>query len=155
MTHEDFMRRAIALANESVAAGGGPFGAVIVRDGRIIAEGSNRVTVSNDPTAHAEVLAIRSACRALGSFNLEGCVLYTSCEPCPMCLGAIFWARLERFYYGNSRDDAATIGFDDRHIYDQLDQPVDARSLPGSRLLAEEARASFEAWRNLPDKLAY
>ncbi|MEM9625377.1 MAG: nucleoside deaminase [Pseudomonadota bacterium] len=155
MNDADYMRRAIALAERSVEQGGGPFGAVIVHDGRIVAEASNQVTNNLDPTAHAEVQAIRAACRALGRFSLEGGVIYTSCEPCPMCLGAIYWARLDRMVYANDRHDAAAIGFDDRHIYEQLAKPTDKQALPITRLLAEEAKAAFDAWRNSSDKTNY
>ncbi len=156
MTQESFMRRAIALAAEKMRANeGGPFGAVIVRQGRIVAEGWNQVTSGNDPTAHAEVVAIRNACQALGRFSLEDCEIYTSCEPCPMCLSAIYWARLERMYYANSRADAARIGFDDDHIYREVALPMERRSLPTERLLAEEARAAFDEWQAKPDKVTY
>ncbi len=150
-----FMRRAIALSCESVAASGGPFGAVIVRDGRIIAEGSNRVTSTNDPTAHAEVVAIRAACAALGRFDLRGCEIYTSCEPCPMCLASIYWARLDRIYYGNDRLAAAEVGFDDEFLYREVATPIESRSLPTARLLADEATAAFAAWTAKPDKVTY
>lgn len=156
MTPESFMRRAIALATEKMRANqGGPFGAVIVREGEVIAEGWNEVTSGNDPTAHAEVMAIRKACQALGRFSLEDCEIYTSCEPCPMCLSAVYWARLKRMYYANSRADAARIGFDDDHIYREVALPIDSRSLPTERLLADEALAAFEEWRAKPDKLMY
>ncbi len=155
MTDANYMRRAIALAEHSVACGGGPFGAVIVHGGRVVAECANQVTENHDPTAHAEVQAIRRACQALGKFSLEGGVIYTSCEPCPMCLGAIYWSRLDRMVYANDRDDAARIGFDDRHIYEQLAKPIGQQTLPVSRLLSDEAKAAFEAWRDKPDKTAY
>lgn len=155
MNDIDAMRRAIRLAELSVEEGGGPFGAVIVRDGRIVAEGANQVTKNLDPTAHAEVMAIRGACQALGRFSLAGGVIYTSCEPCPMCLGAIYWARLDRLVYANDRDDAAAIGFDDRHIYDQLAKPIGQQALPVKQLLADEARAAFQAWRDKSDKTDY
>lgn len=153
---EALMRRAIALSRAHMEAGeGGPFGAVIARDGRIIAEGTNAVTSSNDPTAHAEVTAIRRACAALGSFKLEGCTIYTSCEPCPMCLGAIYWARLSRICYANDRRDAAVIGFDDEFLYREIPLPPDRRSIPTERLLGAEARGVFEAWAAKPDKIPY
>ena len=155
MNDVDAMRRAIRLAELSVEDGGGPFGAVIVLGGRIVAEGCNQVTKNLDPTAHAEVMAIRGACQALGRFSLEGGVIYTSCEPCPMCLGAIYWARLDRMVYANDRDDAAAIGFDDRHIHDQLAKPIDRQALPVKQLLADEARAAFQAWRDKADKTVY
>jgi tRNA(Arg) A34 adenosine deaminase TadA len=150
------MRRAIALSAEKMRAGlGGPFGALIARDGKIVAEGFNQVTSNNDPTAHAEVVAIRAACRALGSFSLQGCEMYTSCEPCPMCLGAIYWARLDRVYYANTRSDAAVIGFDDDHIYREFDKPIDGRAVPFIRLGSEEARQIFQEWLEKPDKIPY
>ncbi|MEM7044964.1 MAG: nucleoside deaminase [Pseudomonadota bacterium] len=155
MSDIDHMRRAIALAEQSVKNGGGPFGAVIVFDGKIVAEGANAVTDNLDPTAHAEVTAIRNACRALGSFSLKGGVIYTSCEPCPMCLGAIYWARLDRMVYANDRNDAASIGFDDRHIYEQLAKPMVEQTLITERLLADEAKAAFRAWQEKPDKTDY
>ena len=150
------MRRAIALSREKMAEGaGGPFGAVIVKDGRIIAEGYNQVTSQNDPTAHAEVVAIRAACAALGSFSLRGAEIYASCEPCPMCLAAIYWARIDRIFYGNDRRDAARIGFDDDFLYRELALSLQARNLPITRLLADEARAIFDAWERKPDKIRY
>ena len=155
-TPEQLMRRAIALSAEKMRAGlGGPFGALIVRDGEIIAEGHNQVTSSNDPTAHAEVVAIRTACGLLGSFNLQGCEMYTSCEPCPMCLGAIYWARLDRVYYANTRIEAAAIGFDDDHIYRELDKPIDGRAVPFIHLQSEEARQIFKEWLEKADKIPY
>ena len=155
MTKEDFMRRAIALAVENVAAGGGPFGAVIVRDGIIVAEGVNRVTPNHDPTAHAEVQAIRSACETLQTFDLSGCEIYTSCEPCPMCLGAIYWAHLDRIYYGADQRDAAEIDFDDHFIYEELALPVAERKKEMLRLLPVEALEAFEAWRTNEDRVEY
>jgi guanine deaminase len=153
---EDLMRRAVALSAEKMRAGlGGPFGCVIARDGAIIAEGSNHVTSANDPTAHAEVVAIREACRKLGTFNLEGCELYTSCEPCPMCLGAIYWARLDRVYYANTRVDAAAIGFDDDHIYRELDKPIGDRAVPFIQMALPEARQIFREWLEKTDKIPY
>jgi guanine deaminase len=150
------MRCAIALSAEKMRAGlGGPFGAVIARDGQIIAEGHNQVTSGNDPTAHAEVVAIRAACRQLGSFNLQGCEMYTSCEPCPMCLGAIYWARLDRVYYANTRIEAAAIGFDDDHIYREFDKPIGGRAVPFIHLQSEEARQIFREWLEKPDKIPY
>ncbi len=150
------MRRAIALSAEKMRAGlGGPFGAIIARNGEVIAEGHNQVTSGNDPTAHAEVVAIRAACRQLGSFGLQGCEMYTSCEPCPMCLGAIYWARLDRVYYANTRSDAAAIGFDDDHIYREFDKPIDGRLVPFIQLGSEEARQIFQEWLEKPDKIPY
>jgi guanine deaminase len=153
---QDLMHRAIALSAEKMRAGfGGPFGAVIARDGEIVAEGFNQVTSNHDPTAHAEVVAIREACRKLGSFSLQGCEMYTSCEPCPMCLGAIYWARLDRVYYANTRTDAAAIGFDDDHIYRELDRAIDDRAVPFIRLDSDEARRIFQEWLEKPDKIPY
>lgn len=140
------MRRAIELARESVRTGGGPFGAVITRDGRVLAEGANRVTVWNDPTAHAEVVAIRQACERLGTFQLDGCTVYASCEPCPMCLGAIYWARAARLVFACTRADAAAIGFDDDLIYRELNLDPSARRLPTVTLLRDEALTAFAAW---------
>jgi len=152
----DFMRRAIALAINNVCTGaGGPFAALIVKDGRVLAEGTNRVTATNDPTAHAEVVAIREACRKLGSFQLAGCELYTTCEPCPMCLGAIYWARLAKVFYGCVEVDAAAAGFDDRYIYEQLKLPIDARRMPMQQLLRDEALAVFSLWTKQETKTQY
>ncbi|MDB5359190.1 MAG: guanine deaminase [Rhodospirillales bacterium] len=156
MSAEIFMRRAIALSVEQAQSGaGGPFGAVIVKDGRIIAEGANRVTASHDPTAHAEIVAIRNACAALHDFSLAGCEIYTSCEPCPMCLAAIYWARLDRIHYGNGRTDAARVGFDDAFLYDEIPLPLDQRSIPIDQLLHEEAIAAFTTWEETMDKVHY
>lgn len=156
MDHQDYMRRAIALSREKMQAGaGGPFGAIVVLDGRVIGEGWNQVTSSNDPTAHAEVVAIRHACRSLSNFSLSGAIVYTSCEPCPMCLAAIYWARIARIYFANTQADAAAIGFDDQFLYRELALPNEQRSLPAQRLLADEARAVFAEWRAKPDKIPY
>ena len=155
MNKEDFMRRAIELGVESVRQGGGPFGAVVVKDGEVIAEGNNRVTLDNDPTAHAEVCAIRHAARRLGSFNLSGCEIYTSCEPCPMCLGAIYWARLDRVYYGCDRKDAADAGFDDDFIYRELALAPEKRSMMMAALLPQESLATFRMWREKGDRKEY
>jgi tRNA(Arg) A34 adenosine deaminase TadA len=153
---EAFMRHAIALSRRGMEGGaGGPFGAVVVQAGQVVAEGWNQVTSSNDPTAHAEVVAIRRACAALGRFDLRGAVLYTSCEPCPMCLSAAYWARLDAVVFGNARDEAAAIGFDDEWLYQEVPKPIEARSLPMRRLLAAEALEVFEAWAQKPDKVAY
>jgi len=149
------MREAIRLSRESVDSGGGPFGAVVVRDGGIIGRGQNRVTSSNDPTAHAEVVAIRQACETLGTFSLAECELFTSCEPCPMCLGAILWARLDRVWYANTRDDAAAIGFDDSAFYEEITKPIDARRLPMQTLLREEALDAFTTWQQTDDRTLY
>lgn len=149
------MREAIRLSMESVERGGGPFGAVIVRDGRIIARGSNSVTLLNDPTAHAEVSAIREACKAAGAFKLEGCEIYTSCEPCPMCLAACYWAGIEKIYFGNTKTDAAKIGFDDSFIYDEIALAPADRRVPAINMLREEALAGFRAWEEKEDKVEY
>jgi tRNA(Arg) A34 adenosine deaminase TadA len=152
----EFLRRAVALATQNVATcGGGPFGAVIVRQGKIVGEGVNSVTTTHDPTAHGEVNAIRAACKALGTFTLTGCELYTSCEPCPMCLAAAYWARLDVIYYGASASDAARAGFDDAFIYDELRKDLPLRSLPTHQLLGEEAWASFAAWIASANKVEY
>ena len=143
------------MSAESVQSGGGPFGAVIVRDGEIIARGENRVTVCNDPTAHAEVSAIREAAARMGTYDLSGCEIYSSCEPCPMCLGAIYWARLDRLYYAGTRADAANVGFDDAHIYEELPLDPSQRELPTESLLREEAQRVFEAWAEKADKKEY
>jgi guanine deaminase len=151
-----FMARAIQLSLENVYSGrGGPFGAVVVKDGAVIAEGSNRVTSTNDPTAHAEVVAIREACRSLALFDLEGCEIYCSCEPCPMCLGAIYWARVSRIYFANADEDASKIGFDDSLIYRELAQPHAERKIPMIQMMREEALEAFRAWQNKPDKIEY
>ena len=150
------MRRAIALSREAVVSGlGGPFGAVIVRDDVVVAEGFNRVRSQIDPTAHAEVVAIRAAAQVVGDPHLADCEIYTSCEPCPMCLGAIYWAHLERMYYGNSRADAADAGFGDEFIYTEIPLPVAARSVPGQQLLAAEAKVVFEEWKAKVDAEMY
>jgi guanine deaminase len=150
------MRRAIALAIENVRSGrGGPFACVIVKDGRIVAEGTNVVTSTNDPTAHAEIVAIRGACRALGSFQLEGCELYATCEPCPMCLGAIYWARPARVFFAANAADAASTGFDDAFIYDELKRLPGDRRIPMTQLLREESLAAFSAWKEQPNKKTY
>lgn len=153
---EHFIREAIRAAADGMNSGqGGPFGCVIVRDGVIIGRGNNRVTSTNDPTAHAEVVAIRDACRQLGTFQLDGCVLYTSCEPCPMCLGAIYWARPTRVVYAATRHDAAYAGFSDEFIYTEFEKSLDVRTIPTEQLLREEAMAVFEEWRGKPDKIVY
>jgi guanine deaminase len=156
MDRNQFMRAAIALAEKNVADGvGGPFGAVIVRDGEIIGEGTNLVTSANDPTAHAEVVAIRRACEKLGTYNLEGCEIYTSCEPCPMCLSAIYWARLDRIFYGNTKVDAAEIDFDDDFLYTEIPKPIAERSIPTEQMLHEESIKAFQAWAVSEDKVPY
>ena len=157
ITEQDkqFMREAIRLANESVERGGGPFGAVIVKDGQIIAGSSNSVTIDNDPTAHAEVNTIREACQLLHTFDLSGCTIYTSCEPCPMCLGAIYWARISRIFYGNTRKDARDIDFADDFIYEELDRPMSDRTVPILPLLRDEALHTFRLWQKKEDKTEY
>ena len=158
MTKRDefFMRRAIALAEEGMNSNeGGPFGAVVVKDDKIIAEGNNAVTSTNDPTAHAEVVAIRNACKELNSFQLEDCIIYTSCEPCPMCLGAIYSARPKKVFYACDKKDAAEIDFDDQFIYTELDQPIGERSIPFVRLLKEEGKLVFNNWAKKVDKTEY
>ena len=153
---EEFLRRAVVVSAEHMRAGlGGPFGAVVVREGKVVAEGFNRVTSHNDPTAHAEVVAIREACTTLKRFSLAGCELYTSCEPCPMCLGAIYWARFDRVYYANTRSDAAAIGFDDDHVYREFALPIAGRSIPFVHLPLNEAAAVFKEWMDKPDKIPY
>jgi guanine deaminase len=151
-----FMARAIQLAIENVRSGqGGPFGAVVVKENGVIAEGANRVTASNDPTAHAEILAIRQACQKLGNFELKGCELYTSCEPCPMCLGAIYWTRLSRVYYGGFAADASRVGFDDSFIYREIAEPHPQRGIPMIQMMREEALAAFRAWEEKSNKITY
>ena len=152
----EFMRKAIALATENVRSGkGGPFGAVIARGGSLLAEAVNSVTAANDPTAHAEVSAIRAACQALGTFSLEGCEIYSSCEPCPMCLAAIYWARLDRVWYGNTSADAARIHFDDAFLYREFTLPREERVIPSANLLREQAWESFQLWLETPVKIPY
>ncbi|HUB28383.1 MAG TPA: nucleoside deaminase [Terracidiphilus sp.] len=156
LPNPEFLRRAIALATENVTSGkGGPFGAVIVHAGKIVAEGANSVTSSNDPTAHGEINAIRAACTALGTFTLAGCELYTSCEPCPMCLAAAYWARLDAIYYGSTAADAARAGFDDAFLYGELRKPAADRRLRSTQLIGDEAWASFAAWIASPNKTEY
>ncbi len=150
-----FMQKAIDLSIESVKNGGGPFGAVIVKDGKIIAESSNSVTKDNDPTAHAEVNAIRKAAKELGSFDLSGCEIYSSCEPCPMCLGAIYWAHLDKLYFANTKDDAKNIGFDDSFIYEEIDKPYEKRSIETKQFMREEAIKAFKLWEQSDDKIEY
>ena len=151
-----FMQEAILLANEGMIANtGGPFGTVVVKDGKIIGRGNNRVTSTNDPTAHAEVVAIRDACKNLGSFQLKGCEIYTTCEPCPMCLGAIYWARPSKLYYGCSKKDAADIGFDDAFIYHEIKLPLQERKIQFIQLLREEALESFKEWKAKDNRISY
>ena len=151
-----FMKRAIELAIANVEQGhGGPFAALVVKDGKVIAEGTNQVTTCNDPTAHAEVMAIRGACRVLQSFQLTGCEIYTTCEPCPMCLGAIYWARPERVFFASTRSDAAQAGFDDSLIYDQIAVPSSQRQIPMAQIMREEAQSAFHAWERKTDRQPY
>lgn len=152
---QQFMQQAIDLSIENVAAGGGPFGAVIVKNGEVIATGTNRVTANCDPTAHAEVSAIRAACAKLGDFKLSGCTIYTSCEPCPMCLSALYWAGVERIFYGNTKQDAKEINFDDSFIYDQIALDYSERSIPCVNIMREQALAGFRAWTDKEDKILY
>jgi tRNA(Arg) A34 adenosine deaminase TadA len=156
MSNATYMREAVQLAEQGMHSGrGGPFGCVVVRRGEIVGRGSNRVTSTNDPTAHAEVVAIRDACTALQTFQLPDCELYTSCEPCPMCLSAIYWARIPQVYYGNTRADAAAIGFDDDFIYQQVPLAPEARTVKMERLLRDEAQIAFREWANKTDKIRY
>ncbi len=156
MEEEKFMQEAIDLALKGMRNNeGGPFGAVVVKDGVIIGRGNNMVLATNDPSAHAEVVAIRDACRNLGTFQLDGCIIYTSCEPCPMCLGAIYWARPEKFYYACTRSDAADIGFDDDFIYKEIDLNPADRSIPANEMLREKALEAFKTWDEKEDKVAY
>lgn len=156
LTKEHFMRQAIALSEQSVHQHqGGPFGAVIVKDGEIVGQGFNQVTTQLDPTAHAEIVAIRQACQNLHTFDLTGCDIYSSCEPCPMCLAAIYWAKLDRIFYANTRQDAAQIGFDDEWLYQEVTRPPDERKIACQALLADEAINAFQQWQNQPDKVEY
>ncbi|WP_420462516.1 nucleoside deaminase [Candidatus Palauibacter sp.] len=154
--NDELMTRAIELSERSVEAGGGPFGAVVVKDDKIVAEGTNRVTLDNDPTAHAEVLAIRSACDRLNTFDLGGCEIYASCEPCPMCLGAIYWSRMRRAYYANTREDAARIRFSDEDIYDEFSRPLQERRIVSLvRIPSDRALDAFDRWIRKRDKTPY
>jgi guanine deaminase len=154
--NEAFMREAIALSIEKMEAGeGGPFGAVVVKDGQIVGRGWNRVTSSNDPTAHAEVMAIRAACEKLGTFDLSGCEIYSSCEPCPMCLSAIYWARLDKLTFAADRTDAADAGFDDEFLYKEVSKPWKNRELPAEQILADKAREAFARWNSKADRTRY
>lgn len=156
MYKEEFMKEAIALAHQCMEDGdGGPFGVVIVKDGKIVGRGRNRVTVDNDPTAHAEVMAIRDACRRLETFQLDGCDIYTSCEPCPMCLGAIYWAHIERIYYAANQHDASDAGFDDSFIYKEIELSSNQRSIPAEQHLQATAAEVFEQWKEWEGKIAY
>jgi len=151
----EFMKRAIELSIESVNNGGGPFGSIIVKDNNIVGEGSNRVTSNNDPTAHAEIVAIRSACKKLNNFSLNGCELYSTCEPCPMCLSAIYWARINKIYYANTREDAGKIDFDDSLIYSEFQKKINERKIPMIQMMREEALKAFELWNKKIDKIKY
>ena len=151
----EFMQMAIDASVENVKNGGGPFGAVIVKNGEVVAVGTNRVTANNDPTAHAEVMAIRAACQRLNTFRLSDCEIYTSCEPCPMCLSAIYWSGIRTIFYGNNAQDAAKIGFSDQFIYDELKRPLIQRVIPAINLMRPEAQAAFRAWEEKRDKIAY
>ena len=155
MKNNNFMRRAIELSIQNIKDNGGPFGCVIVKKNKIIAEGINRVTFNNDPTAHAEIVAIRNACEKLNTFNLEECELYTSCEPCPMCLSAIYWSHMNKIYYGNSRLDAAKIGFDDDFIYNELNRELSSRKIQMKQINQNEAKKAFLYWEQKVDKVEY
>ena len=152
---EKFMMKAIELSVKSIKMGGGPFGAIIVKDDEIIGEGKNSVINSNDPTAHAEIVAIRNACSSINSYDLSGAVMYSSCEPCPMCLSAIWWARIQKIYFGNTREDASKIGFDDAIIYDELTRPIEQRKLPIVQILHNESIKAFTIWEEYPGKIMY
>jgi len=153
--NKEFMLRAITLSIESVKTGGGPFGSVIVKDNKIISEGFNKVTTNNDPTAHGEIVAIREACKKLNNFNLNGTELYSSCEPCPMCLSAIYWARINKIYYANTRQDAQKIDFDDSLIYSEFQKNIDKRKIPMIQMMRNEALKAFELWDKKIDKVKY
>ena len=155
MTSQDFMRETIRLSIVNIKQGGGPFGAVIVKVGEIIARGANHVVLANDPTAHAEVTAIREACARLHTYDLSGCEIYSSCEPCPMCLSAIYWAHLSHLYFACTKDDAARIHFDDKFIYQELELPIHERHLPTNTLMRDQALQAFRDWEDKPDKTAY
>ncbi len=155
MDKKDFMKKAIELSIKNMDRGGGPFGAVIVKDGEVIAESANSVTIDNDPTAHAEVNAIRSAAKKLGTFDLSGCEIYSSCEPCPMCLGAIYWAKIDSLYFGNNKKDADNIGFSDNFIYQEIEKHYSERNLKTETMMRDEAIEAFEIWQNKDDKTEY
>tara|TARA_Y100000996_G_scaffold195849_1_gene153605 strand:+ start:178 stop:645 length:468 start_codon:yes stop_codon:yes gene_type:complete len=155
MKNIDFMKRAIELSIQNIKNNGGPFGCIIVKENKIIAEGVNRVTFNNDPTAHAEIIAIRNACKKLNTFNLEKCELYTSCEPCPMCLSAIYWSHIDKIYYGNSRLDASKIGFDDDFIYNELNKNLSSRKIQMKQISQKEAKKAFLDWDKKIDKVEY
>ena len=151
----EFMKRAIELSVESVKKGGGPFGCIIVKNGEIVSEGSNKVTLTNDPTAHGEIVAIRNACKKINNFNLSGCELYSTCEPCPMCLSTIYWAHIDKIYYANTRDDARKIDFDDSFIYSEIKKNIDERKIPMTQMMRDEALKAFELWDKKTDKVKY
>ena len=151
----EFMKRAIELSIESVNSGGGPFGCVVVKDKKIVAEGSNKVTSTNDPTAHGEIVAIREACKKINNFSLSGFELYSSCEPCPMCLSAIYWARIDKVYFANTRQDAQKIDFDDSLIYSEFQKNIDKRKIPMAQMMRSEALKAFELWDKKTDKVKY
>ena len=153
--NNEFMKRAIELSIESVNKGGGPFGCIIIKDDKIIAEGSNKVTLNNDPTAHGEIVAMRDACKKLNNFNLNGCELYSSCEPCPMCLSAIYWARITKIYFANTREDAQKIDFDDSLIYSEFQKNINERKIPMIQMMRNEALKAFELWEKKIDKVKY
>lgn len=155
MYNDDFMRKAIRLSLSNIKKNGGPFGAVVVKNGKIISTGANNVTIKNDPTAHAEIDAIRKAAKKLKTFDLSGCEIYSSCEPCPMCLSAVYWSRINRIYYGNTKKDAARIGFIDDFIYKELDKPLNKRKLKISQHLRDESLMAFEVWDMKPNKKNY
>jgi tRNA(Arg) A34 adenosine deaminase TadA len=155
MNIKKYMMRAIALSIENIKSGGGPFGAVIVKEDRIIGEGQNSVVTSNDPTAHAEIVAIRNACKTINSYDLSGSIIFASCEPCPMCLSAIWWSRIEKVYFGNTQNDASQIGFDDEEIYRELTRPILQRKLPLEQVLHDESIKVFEVWEHHPNKIMY
>ena len=152
---DEYMREAISLSVKNVDDNGGPFGAIIVKDGEVIARGVNRVTSNIDPTAHAEVNAIREASKKLGTYDLSGCEIYSSCEPCPMCLGAIYWARIDKLFFANTKQDAKDIEFDDSFIYEELDLPIEKRKIPTTQILREEALVAFNKWKDKEDKIEY
>ena len=153
--NNEFMKKAIELSVENVKKNGGPFSTIIVKNEKIIAEGSNKVTLTNDPTAHGEIVAIREACKKLNNFNLSGSELYSTCEPCPMCLSAIYWARIDKIYYANTREDAQKIDFDDSLIYSQLKKNINERKIPMTQMMRDEALKAFELWDNKKDKIKY
>lgn len=153
--HEEFMKLAIEISRHSIENGGGPFGAVVVKDDKLVATGANRVTVIKDPTAHAEVMAIREACIKLATFDLSGCVIYTSCEPCPMCLSAMYWAHIDGYYYANSAADAARIGFDDAFIYEELNKTKEYRKIKSTQIMEDEAIRVFKEWDDMENKTEY